>query len=143
MKVHLVDGTFELFRAFFGAPPAFDAARQPVGAIRGLLATLVSLLREPGVTHVACAFDHVIESFRNDLFDGYKTSEGIDPDLLAQFFPSERWPPWASSFGRWWSSRRTMRSPLRPSASGMPRESSRWSSARPTRIFRSASWRVG
>jgi 5'-3' exonuclease len=90
MKVHLVDGTFELFRAFFGAPPAFDAARQPVGAIRGLLATLVSLLREPGVTHVACAFDHVIESFRNDLFDGYKTSEGIDPDLLAQFFPAER-----------------------------------------------------
>jgi 5'-3' exonuclease len=61
-----------------------------VGAIRGLLATLVSLLREPEVTHVACAFDHVIESFRNDLFAGYKTGEGIEPDLLAQFHPAER-----------------------------------------------------
>ncbi len=90
MKVHLVDATFELFRAFFGAPPAQDAAGRPVGAVRGILATLVSLLREPGVTHVACAFDHVIESFRNDLFDGYKTGEGIDPDLLAQFHPAER-----------------------------------------------------
>ena len=90
MKVHLVDGTFELFRAFFGAPAAHDAAGRPVGAVRGLLATLVSLLREPGVTHLACAFDHVIESFRNELFAGYKTSEGVDPDLLAQFGPAER-----------------------------------------------------
>jgi 5'-3' exonuclease len=90
MKVHLVDGTFELFRAFFGAPPARAAGGRPVGAIRGLLATLVSLLREPGVTHVACAFDHVIESFRNELFAGYKTGEGVDPDLLAQFDPAER-----------------------------------------------------
>jgi 5'-3' exonuclease len=90
MKVHLVDGTYELFRAFFGAPPARDAAGRPVGAVRGLLATLLSLLREPGVTHVACAFDHVIESFRNELFAGYKTGEGIDPDLLAQFHPAER-----------------------------------------------------
>ena len=90
MKIHLVDGTFELFRAHFGAPPAHDAAGRPVGAVRGLLATLLSLLREPGVTHVACAFDHVIESFRNALFEGYKTGEGIDPDLLAQFDPAER-----------------------------------------------------
>jgi 5'-3' exonuclease len=90
MKVHLVDGTFELFRAFFGAPPAHDSGGRPVGAVRGLLATLVSLLREPGVTHVACAFDHVIESFRNELFAGYKTGEGVDPDLLAQFHPAER-----------------------------------------------------
>jgi 5'-3' exonuclease len=90
MKVHLVDGTYELFRAFYGAPPARDDAGQPVGAVRGLLATLLALLREPGVTHVACAFDHVIESFRNELFDGYKTGEGIDPDLLAQFEPAER-----------------------------------------------------
>jgi 5'-3' exonuclease len=90
MKVHLVDGTFELFRAFFGAPPAHDAAGRPVGAIRGLLATHVALLREPEVTHVACAFDHVIESFRNELFAGYKTGEGIDADLLAQFHPAER-----------------------------------------------------
>jgi 5'-3' exonuclease len=90
MRVHLVDGTYELFRAFFGAPPARDADGRPVGAVRGLLATLLSLLREPGVTHVACAFDHVIESFRNELFAGYKTSEGVDPDLLAQFEPAER-----------------------------------------------------
>jgi 5'-3' exonuclease len=90
MKVHLVDGTFELFRAFYGVPPAQGAGGQPVGAIRGILGTLVSLLREPGVTHVACAFDHVIESFRNELFAGYKTGEGIEPDLLAQFHPAER-----------------------------------------------------
>src|SRR5512140_2817424 len=90
MKVHLVDGTYELFRAHFGAPPARDAAGRPAGAVRGLLATLIALLREPEVTHVACAFDHVIESFRNDLFDGYKTGAGIDPDLLAQFHPAEQ-----------------------------------------------------
>jgi len=89
VKVHLVDGTYELFRAFFGVPPAHDAAGRPVNAIRGLLATLVSLLHEPGVTHVACAFDHVIESFRNELFAGYKTGDGVDPDLLAQFHPAE------------------------------------------------------
>jgi 5'-3' exonuclease len=90
VKVHLVDATYELFRAFFGAPAAADAAGRPVGAVRGLLATLVSLLREPGVTHVACAFDHVIESFRNELFPGYKTSEGVAEELLAQFHPAER-----------------------------------------------------
>jgi 5'-3' exonuclease len=90
MKVHLVDGTYELFRAFFGAPPARDRGGQPVGAVRGLLATLLSLLREGDVTHVACGFDHVIESFRNELFAGYKTGEGVDADLLAQFHPAER-----------------------------------------------------
>jgi 5'-3' exonuclease len=90
VKVHLVDATYELFRAFFGAPAALDAAGRPVGAVRGLLATLVSLLREREVTHVACAFDHVIESFRNELFPGYKTSEGVAAELLAQFDPAER-----------------------------------------------------
>jgi 5'-3' exonuclease len=89
VRVHLVDGTYELFRAFFGVPPAHDSAGRPVNALRGLLATLVSLLHEPGVTHVACAFDHVIESFRNELFAGYKTGEGVDADLLAQFHPAE------------------------------------------------------
>jgi 5'-3' exonuclease len=89
VKVHLVDGTYELFRAHFGAPPARGGDGRPVGAIRGLVATLLSLLREPDVTHVACAFDHVIESFRNELFAGYKTGEGVDPDLLAQFQPAE------------------------------------------------------
>jgi 5'-3' exonuclease len=89
VKVHLVDGTYELFRAFFGVPPAHDASGAPVGALRGLIATLTALLREREVTHVACAFDHVIESWRNDLFPGYKTGEGIEPDLLAQFGPAE------------------------------------------------------
>jgi 5'-3' exonuclease len=89
VKVHLVDGTYELFRTFYGAPPAFDAAGRPVGALRALVSTLVSLVSEPGVTHVACAFDHVIESFRNELYAGYKTGDGIEPDLLAQFHPAE------------------------------------------------------
>jgi 5'-3' exonuclease len=89
VKLHLVDGTYELFRAFYGVPPAHDAHGRPVGALRGIVATLLSLLREPGVTHVACAFDHVIESFRNELFAGYKTGEGVEPDLLAQFHPAE------------------------------------------------------
>jgi 5'-3' exonuclease len=90
MKVHLVDGTFELFRAFYGAPPAFDAAGRPVGALRAILSTLVYLLSEQDVTHVAVAFDHVIESFRNELYAGYKTGDGIDPHLMAQFDPAER-----------------------------------------------------
>ena len=90
MRVHLVDGTYELFRAYFGAPPATSPAGTEGGAIRGLLRSLLALLREDGVTHVACAFDHVIESFRNDLFPGYKTSEGVPADLLAQFGPAER-----------------------------------------------------
>lgn len=90
MKVHLVDGTYELFRAYFGVPPAHDRRGRPVGAVRGLLATLVSLLRERDVSHVAVAFDTVIESFRNQMFDGYKTGEGIEPDLLAQFELAER-----------------------------------------------------
>lgn len=89
MKLHLVDGTYELFRAYYGAPPATADGRE-IGATRGILASLLSLLRDPEVTHVGCAFDHVIESFRNELFDGYKTGEGIDPDLLSQFPLAER-----------------------------------------------------
>jgi 5'-3' exonuclease len=90
MKIHLVDGTYELFRAHYGAPPAVGADGAAAGAMRGLLHTLLALLASPGVTHVACAFDHVIESFRNDLYDGYKTSEGVPPELLAQFPLAER-----------------------------------------------------
>jgi 5'-3' exonuclease len=85
VKVHLVDGTYELFRAYYGVPPATAADGREVGAVRGLLRSLLQLLREPGVSHVAVAFDSVIESFRNRLFAGYKTGEGIPPDLLAQF----------------------------------------------------------
>ena len=85
MKIHLVDGTYELFRNHFGAPPKKAPDGREVGATLGLLRSMYMLLTSPGVTHVACAFDHVIESFRNDLFAGYKTGEGVDPDLLAQF----------------------------------------------------------
>ncbi len=85
MKIHLVDGTYELFRNFFGAPPKKAPDGREVGATLGLLRSLLMLVTSPGVTHVAVAFDHVIESFRNDLFAGYKTGEGVDPNLLAQF----------------------------------------------------------
>jgi 5'-3' exonuclease len=85
VDVHLVDGTYELFRAHFGAPAATAPDGTEVGATRGLLRSLQALLREPGVTHVAVAFDHVVESFRNRLFPGYKTGEGMPPELLAQF----------------------------------------------------------
>ena len=85
MQIHLVDGTFELFRCFYGASPNRAPDGREVGGVRGLVATLMSLLRQPGTTHVAVAFDTVIESFRNDLFDGYKTGAGIDPNLWAQF----------------------------------------------------------
>ena len=85
MKLHLVDGTYELFRNHFGAPPKKAPDGREVGATLGLLRSLLMLVTSPGVTHVAVAFDHVIESFRNDLFAGYKTGEGVDPNLLAQF----------------------------------------------------------
>ncbi|MBZ0119657.1 MAG: flap endonuclease, partial [Sandaracinaceae bacterium] len=90
MKVHLVDGTYELFRAYYGAPPATSPSGREVGATRGLMRSMLSLLRGRDVTHVAVAFDHVIESFRNDLFDGYKTGDGIDPALHGQFELAER-----------------------------------------------------
>jgi len=85
MRVHLVDGTYELFRMFFGAPSSTDADGVEIGATRAWLRSLAGLLEQPEVTHLAVAFDHVIESFRNALFDGYKTGEGIDPELLGQF----------------------------------------------------------
>jgi 5'-3' exonuclease len=85
VQVHLIDGTFELFRAYFAVPKSQTASGREVGAARGLLRSFAALLGSGEVTHVACAFDHVIESFRNDLFEGYKTGEGIDPDLYSQF----------------------------------------------------------
>jgi len=85
MNIHLVDGTYELFRNHFGAPPKKAPDGREVGATLGLLRSLLMLLTSPGVTHVGVAFDHVIESFRNDLYTGYKTGEGVDPNLLAQF----------------------------------------------------------
>src|SRR5512135_3423606 len=89
MNIHLIDGTYELFRNHFGAPPKKAPDGREVGATLGLLRTLYALLSSPGVTHAAVAFDHVIESFRNDLFAGYKTSAGVDPNLLAQFSLAE------------------------------------------------------
>jgi len=85
VRVHLVDGTYELFRAWYGAPPARTASGAEVGAARALARQLLKHARDEGITHVGVAFDHVIESFRNELFAGYKTGEGLDPDLLAQF----------------------------------------------------------
>jgi 5'-3' exonuclease len=85
MKIHLVDGTYELFRSFYGAPPKKSPAGREVGATLGLLKSLLALILNSGATHIACAFDHVIESFRNDLYAGYKTGEGVDADLLSQF----------------------------------------------------------
>jgi 5'-3' exonuclease len=84
MDVHLVDGTYELFRHYFAVPSGSDANGNEVGAVRGVLASIVGLL-EGGATHVGVATDHVIESFRNELYHGYKTSEGIPASLLAQF----------------------------------------------------------
>ncbi len=88
MRVHLVDGTYELFRHFFGAPPHRNAAGHEVAAVRGVVGSVLQLLGE-GATHVGVATDHVIESFRNDLWPGYKTGEGVDPDLWSQAWPLE------------------------------------------------------
>lgn len=89
MNIHLIDGTYELFRNHFGAPPRKAPDGREVGATLGLLRSLYALLSAPGVTHMAVAFDHVIESFRNDLYAGYKTGAGVDPNLLGQFSLAE------------------------------------------------------
>ncbi|HET9905447.1 MAG TPA: 5'-3' exonuclease H3TH domain-containing protein [Anaerolineales bacterium] len=90
MKIHLIDGTYELFRNHFGAPPKKSVDGMEVGATLGLMRSLLMLLQSPGVTHVGVAFDHVIESFRNKLYAGYKTGEGVDPILLSQFPLAEK-----------------------------------------------------
>ena len=84
-KVHLVDATYELFRAFFGAPSSRAPDGREVGATRGVMFTLLYLCREEGATHVACATDHVVRSFRNELYAGYKTELGVPEELLSQF----------------------------------------------------------
>ena len=84
MNVHLVDGTYELFRHFFAVPPGANADGVEIGAVRGVLASVMSLI-EGGATHLGVATDHVVESFRNNLYAGYKTSEGVPATLLAQF----------------------------------------------------------
>jgi 5'-3' exonuclease len=84
LNVHLVDGTYELFRHYYALPSARDAEGQEVAAVRGVVASVLGMIKE-GATHVAVATDHVVESFRNDLWAGYKTSEGVEAELLAQF----------------------------------------------------------
>jgi 5'-3' exonuclease len=84
MDVYLIDGTYELFRYFFAVPSAKDSEGQEVGAVRGVLASVLSMI-ESGTTHLGVATDHVVESFRNDLYPGYKTSEGVPAELLSQF----------------------------------------------------------
>jgi 5'-3' exonuclease len=84
MEVHLIDGTYELFRHYYALPKVRDSAGQEVAAVRGVLASVIGMLGN-GATHIGVATDHVIESFRNDLWPGYKTGEGVEPELLAQF----------------------------------------------------------
>src|SRR6266704_941492 len=84
MDVYLIDGTYELFRHFFAVPASSDVTGQEVGAVRGVLASVLSMI-EKGATHLGVATDHIVESFRNDLYPGYKTSEGVAPELLSQF----------------------------------------------------------
>ncbi|BCS32428.1 hypothetical protein TBR22_A16420 [Luteitalea sp. TBR-22] len=84
MHIHLIDGTYELFRHYHAMPSQRDEQGHEVAAVRGVLASLAALVRQ-GATHVGVATDHVIESFRNDLWPGYKTGDGIPPDLWAQF----------------------------------------------------------
>ena len=88
MKVHLLDGTYELFRHFFAVPKQADIQGHEAGAVIGVLGSVLGML-EGGATHIGVATDHVIESFRNDLWSGYKTGEGIEPELLSQFHPLE------------------------------------------------------
>src|SRR5881397_4261899 len=84
MEIFLVDGTYELFRHYYAVPSARDKQGREVGAVRGVIASVLGMIKG-GATHVAVATDHVIESFRNGLWPGYKTSAGVEPDLLAQF----------------------------------------------------------
>ena len=84
MDVYLVDGTYELFRYFFAVPSATDVNGQEVGAVRGVLGSVLSMI-EQGAAYIGVATDHVVESFRNELYFGYKTSEGVPPELLSQF----------------------------------------------------------
>jgi 5'-3' exonuclease len=84
MQVHLIDGTYELFRHFYALPSARDEHGREVAAVRGVIASVLSMINA-GATHIGVATDHIIESFRNEMWAGYKTGDGIEPDLLAQF----------------------------------------------------------
>ena len=120
MQVHLVDATYELFRAHFSPrPPVLGRDGIVLSGVSGLVEQLCHLVREQGATHIGCATDRVVRSFRNDLYPGYKSEEGMDacgPRPVSNRRGGHRGPR-ASSCGRWWSSRPTMRSRRRPSGS--------------------------
>src|SRR5579862_6653222 len=84
MDIYLIDGTYELFRYFYAVPSSKDASGQEIGAVRGVLGSILTMI-EGGATHIGVATDHVIESFRNDLYPGYKTGEGVPFELFSQF----------------------------------------------------------
>ena len=111
----MIDGTYELFRHYYALPSARDQDGREVAAVRGVLASVLGMIRS-GAIHIAIATDHVIESFRNDLWPGYKTGNSIEPDLMAQFPLLEETLSrrLASSSGQWWSSRRMMHLLPRP-----------------------------
>ena len=96
MNVHLIDGTYELFRHHFGAPKAMDSAGRPVGAVRSVVGSVLTLL-ERAATHLAVATDHVIESFRNELWPGYKTGDGMIPPCSPS---STRWKKGSGHWAR-------------------------------------------
>ena len=89
MRVHLLDGTYELFRAYFGAPKRRAPDGSEIGAVHGLVDSTLRLLDDPGVTHLGAAFDSEIRSFRNDIYPGYKSESGVPPELLGQFPTAE------------------------------------------------------
>src|SRR5215831_16066333 len=88
LEVHLIDGTYELFRHYYALPSARDTNGNEVAAVRGVLNSVLGMIKG-GATHIAVATDHIIESFRNALWPGYKTGAGIEPALFAQFHPLE------------------------------------------------------
>ena len=111
MIVHLIDGTYELFRHYYAVPKAQDKSGIEVAAVRGVLGSIRGMLNSRVATHVGVATDHVIESFRNDMWPGYKTGEGIEPESAVAVSPARRSAVAhsASSCGRWSSTRPTMR----------------------------------
>ena len=126
MRVFLVDGTYELFRHYYGVPPHRTAEGAEVAATRGVLWSMLRLL-EQGVTHLGVATDHIIESFRNAMWPAYKSSAGVDPSCWASSacwrWPWRRWGWWC---GRWSSWRPTTPWPGRPPWPPTTRGSSRW-----------------
>ena len=139
MIVHLVDGTYELFRHFYGNPARHENGDRPLGAVAGVLRTVAQML-EGGATHIGVATDHVIESFRNELWPGYKTGEGIESALLVAVPSAGRSTRrnGQSRPGRWSSSRPMTRSRRRRGLRRRTSASRRCASGRPTRICRSA-----